>query len=246
MAELDGKVAVVTGAGSGLGKAAAQVLAGYGAKVLAADISGAEKDTAASIGDAAIAFRCDVTQEPQVEAMLRAAVDRFGRLDAVLNVAGISSPALVADIDMAEYDRVLDVDLRGVIHGTKHAVRVMSRTGGGVILNWASIAGLAAAPTYAVYSAAKAAIIAFTKSAAVEYAHLGIRANTIAPGFFFTDPVTHMPADAIARMTARIPMGRPGKPKECAELAAFLISDRAPFLNGATLVIDGGQTAQLT
>jgi NAD(P)-dependent dehydrogenase (short-subunit alcohol dehydrogenase family) len=125
-------------------------------------------------------------------------------------------------------------------------VRVMSRTGGGVILNWASIAGLAAAPTYAVYSAAKAAIIAFTKSAAVEYAHLGIRANTIAPGFFFTDPVTHMPADAIARMTARIPMGRPGKPKECAELAAFLISDRAPFLNGATLVIDGGQTAQLT
>jgi NAD(P)-dependent dehydrogenase (short-subunit alcohol dehydrogenase family) len=163
----------------------------------------------------------------------------------VLNVAGISSPALVADIDMAEYDRVLDVDLRGVIHGTKHAVRVMSRTGGGVILNWASIAGLGAAPTYAVYSAAKAAIIAFTKSAAVEYAHLGIRANTIAPGFFYTDPVAHMSADAIARMTATIPMGRPGKPKECAELAAFLISDRAPFLNGATLVIDGGQTAQL-
>jgi NAD(P)-dependent dehydrogenase (short-subunit alcohol dehydrogenase family) len=245
MLELDGKIAVVTGAGSGLGKAAAQVLAGYGAKILAADVSGAEKETAASIGAAAIPFHCDVTQEAQVEAMLRTAVDRFGRVDAVLNVAGIGTAARVADIDMKEYDRVLDVDLRGVIHGTKHAVKVMSATGGGVILNWASIAGLGAEHTYGIYSAGKAAVIAFTKSAAVEYAHLGIRAIAIAPGFFFTEPAARMSPDAVARMTAAIPMGRPGKPKECAELAAFLISDRAPFLNGATIVIDGAQTAQL-
>jgi NAD(P)-dependent dehydrogenase (short-subunit alcohol dehydrogenase family) len=245
MAELQGKIAVITGAGSGLGKAAAQLFASYGATVFCADISGAQSDTAASIGAAAIPFHCDVRNEAEVEAMIAAAVDRFGRVDAVLNVAGVSLFQELADLDMAEYDRILDIDLRGVVHGTKHAVRAMSAAGGGVILNWASVAALGAKPGTGVYSAAKAGIIAITKAAAAENGHCGVRANAILPGLFLTEAAAQAPPGMIEELTAGIPMRRGGDPKECAELAAFLVSDRAPFINGATIVIDGGQTARL-
>ena len=147
MTQLAGKVAVITGAGSGLGRAAAQVFASYGAKVVCGDISGAEKHTADAIGAAAFAAHCDVSREDEVEALLRQAMSRFGRLDAVLNVAGVSFFGPLADLSRADYDRVLDIDLRGVVHGTKHAVRMMSSSGsGGVILNWASVAALGAKP----------------------------------------------------------------------------------------------------
>src|SRR5690349_17487601 len=134
--ELKDKVAVITGAGSGLGRAAAQVFARYGAKVVLGDISGREKDTAAAIGNAAVAVHCDVTDEAQVEVLIQTAVTKFGRVDAVLNNAGVSFFGPLGDLDMADYDRILDIDLRGVVHGTKHAIRAMSKTGGGVILNW--------------------------------------------------------------------------------------------------------------
>jgi NAD(P)-dependent dehydrogenase (short-subunit alcohol dehydrogenase family) len=245
VAELDGKVAVITGAGSGLGRSAATVFAGLGAKVVCGDISGGERDTAAAIGEAAIPIRCDVTQEAQVEALIHAAVDAFGRLDAVLNVAGVSFFGLIGELDMADYDRILDIDLRGVVHGTKHAVRVMSEAGGGAILNWASVAALGAKPATGVYSAAKAGIVAITRAAAVEYGRKGIRANAILPGLFFTEAAAQAPAGMIAELTAGIPAGRGGEPAECAELAAFLVSDRARFINGAVIVIDGGQSAQL-
>ena len=177
--------------------------------------------------------------------MIRAAVDRFGRLDAVLNVAGVTSFGMLGDLDMAEYDRILDIDLRGVVHGTKHAIRVMGDAGGGVILNWASVAALGAKASTAVYSAAKAGIIAVTKAAAVEYGRQGVRANAIVPGLFLTEASTTAPAGLIESLTATIPAGRGGQPNECAELAAFLVSDRARFINGAVMVIDGGQSAQL-
>lgn len=245
MVDLHGKVAVITGAGSGLGRAASQVFAAYGARVVLGDITGAEKDTATAIGDAALPFHCDVTDEAQVEAMIRAAVDQFGRLDAVLNVAGVTSFGMLADLDMSEYDRIMDIDLRGVVHGTKHAVRVMEKAGGGVILNWASVAALGAKASTAVYSAAKAGIIAVTKAAAVEYGRRGVRANAIVPGLFLTEASTTAPPGLIESLTATIPAGRGGNPTECAELAAFLASDRASFINGAVMVIDGGQSAQL-
>jgi NAD(P)-dependent dehydrogenase (short-subunit alcohol dehydrogenase family) len=243
--DLSGKVAVVTGAGSGLGRAAAEVFAGYGAKVVCGDISGAEGDTAAAIGEAALPFRCDVTEEAHVQALIGAALDEFGRLDAVLNVAGVSFFRELGELDMADYDRILDVDLRGVVHGVKHGVRAMRDTGGGVILNWASVAALGAKPGTGVYAAAKAGIIAITRAAALEYGPAGVRSNAIVPGVFLTEAAAKAPPDMISRLVATVPLRRGGEPRECAELAAFLASDKARFINGAVMVIDGGQSAQL-
>src|SRR6201990_2993713 len=142
MGELDGKVAVITGAGSGMGRSSSQVFVREGAKVLAADISGGEEQTAAELGDAVKSFRVDVTQEEQVEAMFAAALEAFGRVDAVLNGAGIGGGYPVHKVPMAEYDRSMDVDLRGVLLGTKHGIQAMRATGGGSIINWSSIGGL--------------------------------------------------------------------------------------------------------
>jgi NAD(P)-dependent dehydrogenase (short-subunit alcohol dehydrogenase family) len=245
VAELEGKVAVITGAGSGLGRAAAEVFAAYGAQVVLGDVSGAQEATAAGIGPAALPVRCDVTKEAEVEAMIRAALDRFGRLDAVLNVAGVSFFREMAELDMADYQQVLDVDLRGVVHGVKHGVRALRDGGGGVILNWASVAALGAKPGTGVYSAAKAGIIAITRAAAAEYGPAGVRTNAILPGVFLTEAAAKAPKAMIEDLVAGVPLRRGGEPRECAELAAFLASDRARFINGAVMVIDGGQSARL-
>lgn len=245
MAELDGKVAVITGAGSGMGKAAALMFAKAGAKVLVADVSGKEDETAAQIGAAAVACRCDVSQEEQVEAMMAQAVQAFGRLDAVLNVAGIGIPGTVADLDMAHYDKTMDVDLRGVVHGTKHALRAMLPRGGGVILNWSSVGGFGGTVGFGVYAAAKAGVIAITQTAAIENAAKGIRANVICPGSIFTEMWANTPPERVVERTRNIPQGRLGTPEEVADLAVFLASDRAGFINGAVIAIDGAQTAKV-
>ena len=188
MGLLDGKVAVITGAGSGMGRASCEVFVREGAKVVAADISGREKDTAIALGANVLPVHCDVTQEADVEAMIRAAVEEFGRVDAVLNVAGIAGAAMLADVTTEHYDRFMEVDLRGVFLGTKHGIRAMLEAGhGGAIVNWSSLAGLGAAPATSVYSAAKAGVISFTKAAAVEYGGKGIRANCLCPGFIHTE-----------------------------------------------------------
>jgi NAD(P)-dependent dehydrogenase (short-subunit alcohol dehydrogenase family) len=247
MTELDGKAAVITGAGSGMGRAAARVFVREGARVLAADISGREKDTAADLGDAVVPFRCDVTQEGQVEAMFAAAVEAFGRVDAVLNVAGIGAAGALADVTQDDYDRVMDVDLRGVWLGTKHGIRTMLETGGGVIVNWSSTGGLNATPfPVSVYSAAKAGVIAFTKAAAVEYGRQGIRAIAICPGFIETE-MSGGPgaAERFPQLVRGTALKRGGQPEEVAELASFLCSDRAAYITGAVIPVDGGMTATL-
>ena len=244
MGELDGKVAVITGAGSGMAKAAAQVFVREGAKVLACDISGGQKATADALGDACVPFQVDVTDEASVEAMFAAALETFGKVDAALNVAGVGSGGPLADLTLEEWDRVMAVNLKGVMLGTKHAIRTMLRAGGGAIVNWSSIGGMNGSrlPTSA-YSASKHGVIAITKQAAIEYGEQGIRANAICPGFIET-PMSggKGAAERFPGLVQGSCLKRGGQPEEVAELASFLASDRAGFITGAVIPIDGGST----
>ncbi len=245
MGLLDGKVAVITGAGSGMAKASTKLFVREGARVVAADISGAEKDTAVEVGDGVLPVHCDVTQEPDVEAMMRAAIEEFGRLDAVLNVAGVADGIMLTDVTMEQYDRLMNIDLRGVFLGLKHGVRTMLQCGnGGAVVNWSSIGGLNSSIATSVYGAAKAGVVSLTKTAALEYGGQNIRVNCVCPGFIKTEimgaSLDHYPGAAEGT-----PMKRLGLPHEVAEVAAFLCSDRASFVNGAIIPVDGGRVAAI-
>lgn len=243
MGLLDGKVAVITGAGSGMGRAAAEIFVREGARVLGADVSGAEEETAAMLGDAFTAAHCDVTDEAEVEALITGAAERFGRVDVVLNVAGIADAAEVHAIDMAQYDRIMDVDLRGVVHGTKHALRVMREQKSGNIINWSSIGGLNGSPYTGSYSAAKAGVVAISKIAAIENGPFGIRVNCICPGFIVTN--MSKGAENMPGIPEKAALMRVGQPEEVGEVAAFLASDRASYVSGAVIPVDGGWIAKI-
>jgi NAD(P)-dependent dehydrogenase (short-subunit alcohol dehydrogenase family) len=248
MGELDGKVAVITGAGSGMARATSRAFVREGARVLGVDITERVKETAEELGEPFVAFEGDITRESDVEAMFAAAVAEFGRVDAVLNVAGIAGVAQpVAEIDMEVYDRIMAVNLRGVVLGTKHGIITMLPTGGGVIINWSSIGGLnAPRMPVSAYNATKAGVISITKAAAVEYGSQGIRANAICPGLIVTE-MSGGPAalERHPQLVEAAALKRAGLPEEVGELACFLASDRAAFISGAVIPIDGGHSATL-
>jgi NAD(P)-dependent dehydrogenase (short-subunit alcohol dehydrogenase family) len=245
MGQLDGKVAVITGAGSGMGKASVKVFVREGARVVAADVSGAEKDTAAEVGEGVVPVHCDVTQETDIEAMVRAAVEEFGRLDVMLNVAGIADGARIIDITQESYERMLDVDLRGVLFGMKHGIRAMLDAGnGGSIVNWSSLGGIGGSAFTSVYTAAKHGVVGATKVAAIEFGHKGIRVNAVCPGFIHTEIMGAHP-EYTPGILEKAALGRGGQPEEVAEVAAFLASDKASFVSGAIIPVDGGWAAKL-
>ena len=245
MGQLDGKVAVITGAGSGMGKASVKLFAAEGAKVVAADFSGAQKDTAAEAGESVLPVHCDVTKEDDIQAMVQAAVEEFGRLDVMLNVAGIADGARITDITQESYERTMRVDLHSVLFGMKHGIRAMLAAGnGGSVVNWSSAGGLGGSAYTSIYNAAKHGVIGATKCAAIDFGRKGIRVNAICPGFIHTEIMGANP-DAMPGVLEKAALGRGGQPEEVAEVDAFLASDKASFVSGAIIPVDGGWAARL-
>lgn len=248
---LAGKVAIVTGGGSGIGAAIAQGLHAAGALVAIADISGKEEEVAAELGDGAIAVSTDVADDGAVAALVRRTVSEFGRLDALYNNAGIDGNlSALADYTLEEFDRVLAVNARAVFSGTRYALPVMVSQGCGSIVNTASVAGLIAFPGLSAYCASKAAVIGLTRSTAVEYGRSGVRCNAICPGVVKTTMLTELEErhpdvlKALLHTTeTTTPLGRLGLPMEIASVAVFLASDESTFLTGAVIPVDGGYTA---
>jgi NAD(P)-dependent dehydrogenase (short-subunit alcohol dehydrogenase family) len=242
---LEGKVALVTGAGGGMGKATAKVLAREGALIVACDISGAQEQTAAELGDQAIAVACDIADEAQVSAAVDRAVAKFGRLDAVMNVAGIGSGGPIESLEGDALRRMIDVNLMGMFFGSKHGVRAMKDTGGGTIINWSSLAGLIPSPNSGAYAISKAGVVMMTRQFAVEAGKYKIRSNAICPGVILTEGMGIPAAKAFPERAVGNPLGRAGEPEEAGELAAFLMSDKASYLNGVVIPLDGGWSCML-
>jgi NAD(P)-dependent dehydrogenase (short-subunit alcohol dehydrogenase family) len=249
---LAGKVALITGAGSGMGRAAAELFASEGARLVVSDVADdAGKDVVATIraagGDATF-VHADVSQWSDCQTMVQAAVDTFGGLQVLYNNAGIfpADDGGVLDTPDATWRRVMEVNLQGVWHGCKAAIPAMLASGGGSIINVASFVALMGAATAQIaYTASKGGVLSMTREIAVEYARQGIRANALCPGPIETPLLQELLSDPErrARRMVHIPMGRLGRAEELARAALFLASDDASYMTGASLVIDGGITA---
>jgi NAD(P)-dependent dehydrogenase (short-subunit alcohol dehydrogenase family) len=248
MGRLEGKVAVITGAASGMGKAMAELFVAEGAKVVCADRSGKQDEVAASLGAAAIAVQADVTVGADVRKMIAAAEERFGKLDVLCNNAGYGGGLKpLAEFDEDHYDKVVATNMKGVFLGMKYGIPAILRSGGGAIVNTASASGLGGWRGHGVYGAAKAAVIQMTKSAALDYAEQGIRVNAICPGMTWTGLVpasVNNPTPPPGAATPYdIPMARWGLAGELAAAALFLASDEASYITGVALPVDGGFVA---
>jgi NAD(P)-dependent dehydrogenase (short-subunit alcohol dehydrogenase family) len=247
---LDGKVAIVTGAGSGIGEATARLMAREGASVVVADLNRAEAERVADELDPAIAVEVDVSEEESVVRMIGAAVESFGRLDVLHNNATDSAlnavdTDLVA-LDMAVFDRLVAVNLRGQFLGCKHAIPRMLESRGGSIVCTASVDGFVGRGVRAAYGASKAGIVLLTKSVASQYGKAGIRCNAVAPGLTLTPgAVENATKDYVDAALSNYPMPRLCVPEDVANAVLFLASDDAAYVNGATLMVDGGATVYL-
>ncbi|MES2300107.1 MAG: SDR family oxidoreductase [Pseudomonadota bacterium] len=246
----EGKVVLVTGGAGGIGRAAALAFGQAGASVVVADLSAEGEQTAAAIvaaGGSAVFRRMDVTRAAEVAELVEATVATFGRLDCAFNNAGIEEEhAPLAQGDEAMFDRIMDVNVKGVWLCMKYEIAQMLKNGGGAIVNTASVAGLIGAPTQSAYAASKHAVVGMTKTAAIEYGRAGIRVNSVCPGVINTKMLTR----ALEREPQRAkklrnvhPIGRFGESEEIANATLWLCSDQASFVTGHQLAVDGGLTA---
>ena len=242
---LAGKIALVTGASRGIGREIALELARQGANV-AVNFSGSEAkagevvDEIKSLGQDAFAIKCNVANSEEVAEMVKAVIDRFGRLDILVNTAGITRDNLLMRMKEEEWDDVININIKGVFLVTKAVTRQMMKQRSGRIINISSIVGVSGNAGQANYVAAKAGVIGLTKTTAKELASRNITVNAIAPGFITTDMTDKLPEDVRSEMLKQIPLARLGEPKDIAKAAAFLASDDAAYITGQTIHIDGG------
>jgi 3-oxoacyl-[acyl-carrier protein] reductase len=246
MKRLAGKVSIITGAAQGIGLATALKFAQEGATVVVCDIRQAGVDAAVAqcqaAGAQAAGFVLDVTQREMVDAVVAQVKERFGRIDVLVNNAGITQDARLQKMTLEQFDRVIDVNLRGVFHCAQAVADTMVAQGSGVILNASSVVGIYGNFGQTNYAATKFGVIGFTKTWSRELGPKGVRINAVAPGFVETPILSTIPDKVLDEMRAHVPLKRLGKPEEIANVYAFLASDEASYVNGAVLEVSGGMT----
>ncbi len=251
MTDLEGKVTLVTGAGSGIGRATALIYARAGARVVVSDVDAAGgEETVAEVardGGEAVFVAADVSDPEACEALVAAALARFGRLDCACNNAGVGGKREpTADYPVDNWQRVIAINLSGVFYCMKHEIPAMLAGGGGAIVNMASILGQVGFATAPAYVAAKHGLVGLTRTAALEYSARGIRINAVGPAFIHTPLIRRLEEDpeTLEQLVARHPIGRLGRPEEVAELVLWLSSERSSFVTGAYVPVDGGYLAR--
>ena len=246
MKRLDNKVSIITGAAQGIGLATALKFAREGAIVIVCDVKQAAVDAAVTqcteLGATAVGYVMDVTQREMVDAVVARVKEQFGRIDVLVNNAGITQDARLVKMTLEQFDRVIDVNLRGVFHCAQAVADTMSAQGGGVILNASSVVGIYGNFGQTNYAASKFGVIGFTKTWSRELGPKGVRVNAVAPGFISTPILSTIPDKVITEMEHRVPLRRLGQPEEIANVYAFLASDEASYINGAVIEVSGGMS----
>ncbi|WP_293955126.1 MULTISPECIES: SDR family NAD(P)-dependent oxidoreductase [unclassified Sphingobacterium] len=248
MKVLADKVAIVTGAGSGIGLAVALAYGKEGAKVVVSDINEQAGHEAVkqieSVGGVAVFFKANTSSAADNESLVSFAIEKFGRLDVACNNAGIGGEAaLTGDYSLDGWKKVIDINFNGVFYGCKYQIEAMEKSGGGVIVNMASIHGTVAAPMSSAYTSAKHAVVGLTKNIGAEYGQKNIRCNAVGPGYIDTPLLAQLDKEHIDTLIGKHPIGRLGKAEEVAELVLFLSSDKSSFMTGGYYLIDGGYTS---